>query len=183
MFSSGRGIRTLTTSMKAYNPVSYRNGSVRPHDNAMCAAGPARYGYVEEARRVIGAQLRWRRPTGGRLPEVLAGSTAAIPEPQRPTRPRARRRHGPPPHLSYGYGRCCALSPGHPTVRNRSTLSCHRGCAASGSTGSRSLARGLIVDVEDGRVEVSGLATGGDLEAPLPATLAPDSPDRPHLVV
>ena len=72
MFSSGRGIRTTTTSMKAYNPVSYRNGSVRPHDNAMCA-GPARYAYVEEARRVIGAQLQVAEAYGGRLPEELAG--------------------------------------------------------------------------------------------------------------
>ena len=35
---SGWGIRTLATSMAAYNPMSYHKGSVWPHDNALCAA-------------------------------------------------------------------------------------------------------------------------------------------------
>jgi len=34
---SGWGIRTLASSMGAYNPMSYHNGSVWPHDNALCA--------------------------------------------------------------------------------------------------------------------------------------------------
>jgi glycogen debranching enzyme len=42
---SGWGIRTLATSMAAYNPMSYHNGSVWPHDNALCAAGLMRYGW------------------------------------------------------------------------------------------------------------------------------------------
>src|SRR4029077_2262679 len=42
---SGWGIRTLANSMGAYNPMSYHNGSVWPHDNAICAAGLMRYGY------------------------------------------------------------------------------------------------------------------------------------------
>ena len=70
---SGWGIRTLATSMASYNPVSYHNGSVWPHDNALCAAGLARYGYVEEAHRVIRAQLRVADALGGRLPELFAG--------------------------------------------------------------------------------------------------------------
>jgi glycogen debranching enzyme len=70
---SGWGIRTLGTSMAAYNPVSYHNGSVWPHDNAICAAGLARYGHLEEAHRVIGAQLGVAAHARGRLPELFAG--------------------------------------------------------------------------------------------------------------
>ena len=47
---SGWGIRTLATSMTGFNPISYHNGSVWPHDNAICAAGLMRYGLVDEPR-------------------------------------------------------------------------------------------------------------------------------------
>ena len=70
---SGWGVRTLASSMVAYNPVSYHNGSVWPHDNAIVAAGLARYGLVEEAHRVIAAQLEVGTRSGGRLPELFAG--------------------------------------------------------------------------------------------------------------
>jgi glycogen debranching enzyme len=59
--------------MAAYNPISYHNGSVWPHDNAICAAGLARYGFVDEAHRVIGAQLDVAGTNQGRLPELFAG--------------------------------------------------------------------------------------------------------------
>jgi glycogen debranching enzyme len=45
---SGWGIRTLATDMGAYNPASYHNGSVWPHDNALIATGLMRYGFVAE---------------------------------------------------------------------------------------------------------------------------------------
>jgi glycogen debranching enzyme len=70
---SGWGVRTLATTMAAYNPVSYHNGSIWPHDNAICAAGLMRYGYVAEAHRVIGAQLDVSEAFRGRLPELFAG--------------------------------------------------------------------------------------------------------------
>jgi glycogen debranching enzyme len=70
---SGWGIRTLATSMSAYNPVSYHNGSVWPHDNALCAAGLMRYGFVEEAHRVIEGLLAVATANRGRLPELFAG--------------------------------------------------------------------------------------------------------------
>ena len=41
---SGWGIRTLSGNEKRYNPMSYHNGSVWPHDNAMAALGLARAG-------------------------------------------------------------------------------------------------------------------------------------------
>lgn len=49
---SGWGIRTLSAKHPAYNPHSYQNGSVWPHDNAIIAMGFRRYGYVDEAARV-----------------------------------------------------------------------------------------------------------------------------------
>ena len=70
---SGWGVRTLATSMAPFNPVSYHNGSVWPHDNALCAAGLARYGFIEEAHRVIGAQVDVAVAHQGRLAELVAG--------------------------------------------------------------------------------------------------------------
>ena len=51
--SSGWGIRTLSTEMSRYNPLSYHNGSVWPHDTSLIAAGMARYGYASEARELV----------------------------------------------------------------------------------------------------------------------------------
>lgn len=70
---SGWGVRTLATSMAAYNPLSYHNGSVWPHDNAIIAAGLARYGYVNEAHRIIEAVLDVSAHNEGRLPELFSG--------------------------------------------------------------------------------------------------------------
>ncbi|HLI15343.1 MAG TPA: glycogen debranching N-terminal domain-containing protein [Acidimicrobiales bacterium] len=70
---SGWGIRTLGASMTAYNPVSYHNGSVWPHDTAICAAGLARYGFLEEAHAVTRALLDAAETVGGRLPELMCG--------------------------------------------------------------------------------------------------------------
>jgi glycogen debranching enzyme len=50
---SGWGIRTLAASEARYNPMSYHNGSIWPHDNAMGAAGLGRYGLREEPMRVL----------------------------------------------------------------------------------------------------------------------------------
>ena len=72
-FFSGFGVRTLASSMPAYNPASYHNGSVWPHDNAICAAGLMRYGFIDHAHRIIEAQLDVAATTGGRLPELFAG--------------------------------------------------------------------------------------------------------------
>ncbi len=50
---SGWGVRTLGTSERRYNPMSYHNGSVWPHDNALIAWGLMRYGLQEEAARIL----------------------------------------------------------------------------------------------------------------------------------
>jgi glycogen debranching enzyme len=70
---SGFGIRTLASSCTAYNPMSYHNGSVWPHDNAICAAGLMRYGFVKEAQQVFSGILEAAEPFGGRLPELFCG--------------------------------------------------------------------------------------------------------------
>jgi len=49
---SGWGIRTLSSDHPAFNPHSYQNGSVWPHDNAMIALGFRRYGFHEEAAAI-----------------------------------------------------------------------------------------------------------------------------------
>jgi glycogen debranching enzyme len=52
-FFSGWGIRTVAREEPRYNPMSYHNGSVWPHDNALIAAGFARYGYKDAIDRVF----------------------------------------------------------------------------------------------------------------------------------
>jgi glycogen debranching enzyme len=49
----GWGIRTIPATEARYNPMSYHNGSVWPHDNAVIAAGLARYGFRKEAARIF----------------------------------------------------------------------------------------------------------------------------------
>jgi len=70
---SGWGVRTLATSMASYNPMSYHNGSVWPHDSGIAAAGLMRYGFTEHAGRVAEAVLDAAAAFGGRLPELLCG--------------------------------------------------------------------------------------------------------------
>jgi len=70
---SGYGIRTLASSSAAYNPMSYHNGSIWPHDNAICAAGLMRYGFVTEAQQVFTGILEAAEAFGGRLPELFCG--------------------------------------------------------------------------------------------------------------
>jgi hypothetical protein len=70
---TGWGIRTLATNMGAYNPASYHNGSVWPHDNALAAAGLMRYGFVNEAQKLAYALLEAADHFDGRLPELFCG--------------------------------------------------------------------------------------------------------------
>jgi glycogen debranching enzyme len=72
---SGWGVRTLATSMARYNPLSYHNGSVWPHDTAICVAGLRRSGFVKEAAELSRGLLRASAASGGRLPELFAGLT------------------------------------------------------------------------------------------------------------
>src|SRR5256885_6106253 len=68
----------LASSMAAYNPMSYHNGSVWPHDNAICAAGLMRYGFVEPAQRVAEAILDAAEHFGDRKSTRLNSSHLVI---------------------------------------------------------------------------------------------------------
>ncbi|MEU1734987.1 glycogen debranching N-terminal domain-containing protein [Streptosporangium sp. NPDC020145] len=70
---TGYGVRTLASNMGAYNPMSYHNGSVWPHDNALIAAGLMRYGFAEEAKRITFGLLDAAEVFGWRLPELFCG--------------------------------------------------------------------------------------------------------------
>jgi glycogen debranching enzyme len=70
---TGWGIRTLASSMGAYNPASYHNGSVWPHDSTIIASGLMRYGFSEEAQKVAYGLFEAADSFGGRLPELFCG--------------------------------------------------------------------------------------------------------------
>jgi glycogen debranching enzyme len=70
---SGWGIRTMSTEDAGYSPLSYHNGTVWPHDNSLIAAGLARYGYREEALRIVRQMLEAAVYFNFELPEVFAG--------------------------------------------------------------------------------------------------------------
>lgn len=71
---SGWGIRTLSSEHPAYNPHSYHNGSVWPHDNAIIAMGFKRYGYSAEAAQITRALSDAASYFAlQRLPELYAG--------------------------------------------------------------------------------------------------------------
>ena len=77
---SGWGIRTLSKSAAAYNPMSYHNGSVWPHDNALIAAGLKRYGFVRGTNRVATALFDASTYADYmRLPELFCGFTRRSP--------------------------------------------------------------------------------------------------------
>ena len=70
----GWGVRTLSSACPAFNPMSYHNGSVWPHDNAIIAAGLKRYGHSGAVMRI--ANALFDVSTGARdfrLPELYCG--------------------------------------------------------------------------------------------------------------
>ncbi len=71
---SGWGVRTVAVSEPRYNPMSYHNGSVWPHDNALIAMGLAHYGFQDKAVQILGgmydATLHMEQH---RLPELFCG--------------------------------------------------------------------------------------------------------------
>lgn len=71
---TGWGLRTVSSQSPRYQPLSYHNGSVWPHDTGIFAAGLHRYGLTAEARRV--GQAIWdlaRIQPGRQLPELCGG--------------------------------------------------------------------------------------------------------------
>jgi len=71
---SGWGIRTLSASMPTYNPMSYHNGSVWPHDNSLIVVGLRAYGHVEAANQIASALVAAAESDPLlRLPELYCG--------------------------------------------------------------------------------------------------------------
>src|SRR5213083_2666214 len=72
--ASGWGIRTRSSRSKHYDPVSYQNGSVWPHDTAFAAAGMARYGDKADAARTITEMIAAAAAfPDWRIPELFGG--------------------------------------------------------------------------------------------------------------
>ena len=70
----GWGVRTLSSECPAFNPMSYHNGSIWPHDNAIAASGMKRYGHDQEVIRIANAVLDVAtRARDFRLPELYCG--------------------------------------------------------------------------------------------------------------
>jgi glycogen debranching enzyme len=74
---SGWGVRTMSTGDAAYNPLSYHNGTVWPHDNSLIAVGLARYGRWADAQRIVRRMLMAAGHFEYQLPEVFAGLARA----------------------------------------------------------------------------------------------------------
>ncbi len=73
-FFSGWGVRSVAETELRFNPMSYHNGSVWPHDNALLAAGAARYDDKMFALRILNAQFEAARHFDlMRLPELFCG--------------------------------------------------------------------------------------------------------------
>jgi len=73
-FFTGWGVRTIACTEARYNPMSYHNGSVWPHDNALIAHGLARYGFKKSALRIMTALFDASQFMElNRLPELYCG--------------------------------------------------------------------------------------------------------------
>jgi len=76
---SGYGIRTMSTQAAGYNPMSYHDGSIWPHDNSMCLLGLSQLGFQQETQKVIGGLLKAAEKFEYyRLPELYCGYDDSI---------------------------------------------------------------------------------------------------------
>ncbi|MHB8529583.1 MAG: amylo-alpha-1,6-glucosidase [Caulobacteraceae bacterium] len=80
-FDSGWGIRTLAMGMIRFNPMSYHNGSIWPHDTAIALAGMARYGERAGVAKVLGDLFDAAKFFEMRMPELLCGFAREPTEP------------------------------------------------------------------------------------------------------
>ncbi|WP_095200314.1 amylo-alpha-1,6-glucosidase [Mesorhizobium carmichaelinearum] len=79
-FHSGWGLRTLADDAIFFNPMSYHNGSIWPHDTAICATGLARYGNRDSVVRLMSGTFESAVHFNMRLPELFCGFTRAAGE-------------------------------------------------------------------------------------------------------
>jgi glycogen debranching enzyme len=83
---SGWGIRTYADGQPGYTPFGYHTGTVWPHDNSLAAAGLKRYGFQDEANRLVGTVFEAAQQfVDFRLPELFCGfdrdGSAPVPYP------------------------------------------------------------------------------------------------------
>jgi glycogen debranching enzyme len=83
-FFSGWGVRTLATGQPRYNPMSYHNGSVWPHDTALSAMGMSRYGERDGPVRLLAGLFETATQMDMRLPELFCGFARGPGEPPVP---------------------------------------------------------------------------------------------------
>ena len=106
-FYSGWGIRTVAKGEARYNPMSYHNGSIWPHDNALIAQGLARYGHKTGINLIFEALMRTATYMDQRrLPELFAAFVAGRGAGQRSIRPHVPRRLGRAEHRFYCFKQC-----------------------------------------------------------------------------
>ncbi len=123
--------------MAGYNPISYHIGSVWPHDNAIIAAGLMRYGFVEEAHRVISGLLDAAAHFGDRLPELFGGlGREEVPFPVSYPSSCSPAGVGGGVAAAVPADACCASTRGCPTARCGWTRSCRSGSGACASSAS-----------------------------------------------
>ena len=73
-FYSGWGVRTVASGEARYNPMSYHNGSIWPHDNAFIAQGLARYGHKSGIHHIFDGLVRATTyMEHRRIPELYCG--------------------------------------------------------------------------------------------------------------
>lgn len=72
-FATGWGIRTLAEGQARYNPMSYHNGAVWPHDTSLCAAGIARYFGSAQIVSLVSELFEAANQFAMRLPELFCG--------------------------------------------------------------------------------------------------------------
>ena len=125
---SGWGVRTLSTAMGGYNPISYHCGSVWPHDTAIVAAGLSRYGLTDHAQRIVSGLLEAAVHMGGRLPELFSGLDHPSSRPRSVTRRRVLPKHGQRRRRCCAFVSCSVSTPGCPTAKHGSPRACHRAC-------------------------------------------------------
>jgi glycogen debranching enzyme len=83
-FSSGWGLRTLAVGEARFNPMSYHNGSVWPHDTGISTMGMARYGERRGAVHITTSQFEAASQFDMRLPELFCGFPRETGEPPVP---------------------------------------------------------------------------------------------------
>jgi glycogen debranching enzyme len=79
-FASGWGVRTLAAGQVRFNPMSYHNGSIWPHDTALCAMGLSRYGERAGVLRLTSYLFETASELDMRLPELFCGFPRAAGE-------------------------------------------------------------------------------------------------------